>query len=48
MRQLGASYVVDGPRPSPCPAPVDFAAAGAFTQVYANGSLRIFHLSSSP
>ena len=34
MRRYGATYVVDGRRPQPCPAPVDFAASDEFELVY--------------
>ncbi len=44
MRQLGARYVVDAGRPTPCPARVDFAASGAFREAYANPSLRVWEL----
>jgi hypothetical protein len=44
MRQLGARYVVDAGRPSPCQSPVDFAASAAFRDAYANPSLRVWEL----
>jgi hypothetical protein len=44
MRQLGASYVIDGGRPSPCEAPVDFATTPGLRRVYANPSLVIYEL----
>ena len=44
MAQLGARYVVDAGRPTPCPARVDFAASGAFREAYANPSLRVWEL----
>ncbi len=50
MRELGAGYLivgVAGMRPSPCPDPVDFAAASAFEQVYANPSLLIYRVAGS-
>jgi hypothetical protein len=37
MRQYGATYVIDGGRPQPCPAPVDFGASAAFELVYDDG-----------
>ncbi|HJP70878.1 MAG TPA: hypothetical protein VJ975_04100 [Candidatus Limnocylindria bacterium] len=37
MRRYGATYVVDGARPTPCPAPVDFASDPAFELVYDAG-----------
>jgi hypothetical protein len=43
MRRYGASYVVDGPRPSPCTAPVDFGGDPAFELAYDHG-LRIWRL----
>jgi hypothetical protein len=43
MRSLEAQYVIDALRPSPCPAPTNFA-AGPYEQVYANESLRIWRL----
>jgi len=39
MRQYEATYVVDGTRPQPCPAPVDFAASDEFELVYERGPL---------
>lgn len=43
MRQYGATYLVDGARPTPCPAPVDFAKDPSFELVYDAGP-RIWHL----
>jgi hypothetical protein len=43
MRRYGASYVVDGARPTPCVAAVDFASDPAFELVYDAGP-RIWHL----
>jgi hypothetical protein len=43
MRRYGATYVVDGARPTPCPAPVDFATDPVFELVYDAGP-RIWHL----
>ena len=39
MRLYGATYVVDGTRPQPCPAPVDFAAWDEFVLAYERGPL---------
>ncbi|MCA1587641.1 MAG: hypothetical protein LC744_02915 [Chloroflexi bacterium] len=39
MRRYGASYVVDGSRPQPCVAPVEFGASPAFELVYDAGPL---------
>jgi hypothetical protein len=39
MRRYGASYLVDGVRPQPCPQPVDFGSASAFELVYPDGPL---------
>ncbi len=47
MRQLGASYLIDGGRPSPCPSPVDFAETPGFERVYANPSLTIYRLATA-
>ena len=44
MRQLGARYVVDAARPTPCPARVDFATSAVFHEAYANPSLRVWEL----
>jgi hypothetical protein len=43
MRRYGATYVVDGARPTPCAAPVDFANDPSFELVYDAGP-RIWHL----
>jgi uncharacterized membrane protein len=43
MRRYGATYVIDGARPTPCVAPVDFATDPAFELVYDAGP-RIWHL----
>ncbi|HEX7224590.1 MAG TPA: hypothetical protein VF367_03285 [Candidatus Limnocylindria bacterium] len=45
MRRYGATYLVDGGRPSPCPQPVDFATSEAFRLVYDVGP-RIWTLAS--
>ncbi len=45
MRQLGARYVVDAGRPSPCPARVDFSTGPPFREAYANPSIRVWELS---
>ena len=39
MRRYGATYVVDGTRPQPCPAPVNFASSAEFELVYERGPL---------
>ena len=39
MRRYGATYLVDGGRPTTCAAPVDFAASDAFELVYDAGPL---------
>jgi len=44
MRELGATYVVDAGRPSPCDAPVDFTATPELTLAYENPSLRVWQL----
>jgi hypothetical protein len=44
MRELGATYLVDAGRPSPCEAPVDFTAAGELALAYENPSLRVWQL----
>ena len=43
MLRYGAEYVIDGGRPQPCPAPVDFAISDDFELVYDAG-VRIWHL----
>jgi hypothetical protein len=43
MRRYGATYVVDGGRPQPCPAPVDFATDPAFELAH-DGSPRVWRL----
>jgi len=45
MRRYGATYVVDGARPQPCAAPVDFGASAAFELVYDAGP-RIWRLTA--
>jgi hypothetical protein len=45
MRELDATYLVDAARPSPCEAPVDFAAVPELELVYENPSLRVWQLS---
>ncbi len=44
LRELGASYLIDGGRPSPCDQPVDFTQVPGLQQVYENGSLTIYEL----
>ncbi len=39
MRLYGATYVVDGTRPQPCPAPVDFGSSDEFELAYERGPL---------
>jgi hypothetical protein len=39
MRQYDATYIVQGGRPQPCVAPVDFGASGAFELAYDDGPL---------
>ena len=39
MRRHGATYVIDGGRPQPCDAPVDFGASAAFELAYPDGPL---------
>ena len=39
MRRYGATYVVDGTRPQPCGAPVDFGASDEFELAYERGPL---------
>jgi hypothetical protein len=39
MRDYGATYVIDGGRPQPCVAPVDFESSSAFELVYEAGPL---------
>ena len=39
MRSYGATYVVDGTRPQPCPAPVDFGSSPEFELAYGRGPL---------
>jgi hypothetical protein len=43
MRHYGATYVIDGARPQPCPAPVDFATSAEFELAYDPGP-RIWRL----
>lgn len=43
MRRYGATYLVDGGRPQPCAAPVDFGASADFELVYGSGP-RIWRL----
>ncbi len=47
MRQLGATYVIASTA-ADCEMPVDFAASPLFEQVFADGGVVIFHLSSAP
>jgi hypothetical protein len=47
MRQLGATYVIASTSPD-CAMPVDFAASPLFDEVFADGGVVIFHLSSAP
>jgi len=47
MRQLGATYLLDGTRPQPCDKPTDFAASASLEQVYANPGLRIWRLTAA-
>ncbi len=44
MRGLGATYVVDAGRPSPCATPTDFSAGAPFSLAYQNPSLRVWEL----
>ncbi len=46
LTQLGADYLIDGGRPSPCPSPVDFAQAPGFVRVYVNPALTIYRVSA--
>jgi hypothetical protein len=46
MTELGATYVI--PAGGDCPDPVAFAQSPLFEQVYANGSVTIYRLSSAP
>ncbi len=39
MRRYGATYVVDGTRPQPCPVPVDFGSSPEFELAYERGPL---------
>ncbi|MEP7082541.1 MAG: hypothetical protein ABI841_06145 [Chloroflexota bacterium] len=39
VRRYGATYVVDGTRPQPCPTPVDFGSSDEFELVYERGPL---------
>jgi hypothetical protein len=39
MRFYGATYVVDGTRPQPCPSPVDFGSSPEFELAYERGPL---------
>ncbi|MGZ8475866.1 MAG: hypothetical protein ACXWWQ_06540, partial [Candidatus Limnocylindria bacterium] len=39
MRRYGATYVVDGTRPQPCPTPVDFGSSDEFELAYERGPL---------
>ena len=39
MRLYGATYVVDGTRPQPCPTPVDFGSSAEFELAYERGPL---------
>ncbi len=44
MRALGATYLVDAGRPTPCPEPVTFEEGPMFRQAYANPALRVWEL----
>jgi hypothetical protein len=46
-RGLGAGYVVDAGRPTPCPTPTDFATDPRFRLAYENRSLRVWLVSSA-
>jgi hypothetical protein len=39
MREYGATYVIDGTRPQPCPEPVNFAGSEEFELAYERGPL---------
>jgi hypothetical protein len=41
-RGLGAAYIVDAGRPTPCPTPTDFAADARLRLAYENPSLRVW------
>jgi hypothetical protein len=47
MAVLGATYIIPSAG-SGCAAPVDFGSSGRFEEVYREGSLVIYHLSSAP
>jgi hypothetical protein len=47
MAVLGATYVIPSTG-SGCTTPVDFGSSGRFEEVYREGSLVIYHLSSTP
>ena len=47
MRQLGATYVIASTS-TDCARPVEFAASPLFEEVFADGGVVIFHLSSAP
>ncbi len=47
MRILGATYVFPS-YAADCANPVDFAASSLFEEVYADGSVTIYRLSSAP
>jgi hypothetical protein len=44
MRQLGASYLIDGGRPDQCDLPTEFTEGPDLHEVYQNDSLRIWEL----
>ncbi|MEO7294667.1 MAG: hypothetical protein ABIZ57_00870, partial [Candidatus Limnocylindria bacterium] len=44
MEELGAQYVVDGPRPPDCAVPTDFGSDDRFVEVYPGPGLRIWQL----
>lgn len=47
VRGLGASYVVDAGRPTPCATPTDFATDPRFRLAYENPSLRVWLVSAT-
>jgi hypothetical protein len=47
MRELGATYLLDGGRPGDCTSPTDFATSPQLEQVFANDALRIWHLTDA-
>jgi hypothetical protein len=44
MERLGATYLLEGPLPDPCPAPVEFATAPQFTGAFHSGQVTIYRL----